>query len=104
MTLLGKRWTGLILLVLMKAPKRFGELSAEIESISERVLSQRLKELEREGVLERNVFPGPPVKVEYRLSEKGKALSSVIDSIGTWAERWIPGPEQATGKLVKKRR
>lgn len=86
--LLGKRWTGLILRLLLDGPRRFGAL-AEALQISERVLSSRLKELEGEGVLARTVFSGPPVRVEYRLTPKGLALGAVVEAIGAWAEAWV---------------
>ncbi|WP_257460417.1 winged helix-turn-helix transcriptional regulator [Archangium lipolyticum] len=87
--LLGKRWTGLILRVLLDGPRRFSELSGQMSAISERILSERLKELESEGIVERHVEPGPPVRVEYRLTDKGQALWKVIDEIGKWAEQWV---------------
>jgi DNA-binding HxlR family transcriptional regulator len=86
--ILGKRWTGLILRLLLDGPRRFGELAVALQ-ISERVLSGRLKELEAEQVLSRVVLPGPPVRVEYRLTPKGQALGSVVTAIGGWAERWV---------------
>ena len=86
--LLGKRWTGLILRLLLDGPRRFGELALALQ-ISERVLSARLKELEAEKVLARVVHAGPPVRVEYRLTRKGEALGSVVTAIGGWAERWV---------------
>lgn len=87
--LLGKRWTGLILRILLEGPRRFSELSGQLDAISERILSERLKELESEGVVERRVDAGPPVRVEYRLTDKGQALWKVVDEIGKWAERWV---------------
>lgn len=90
--LLGKRWTGLILRVLMDGPRRFSELAATVDGMSERMLSERLKELEGEGVVERRVLPEQPVRVEYRLTSKGQALSGVVDAIGRWAEKWIDLP------------
>ncbi|WNG32273.1 helix-turn-helix transcriptional regulator [Archangium violaceum] len=98
--LLGKRWTGLILRLLMEGPRRFSVLSGELSAISERILSERLKELESEGVVERHVEPGPPVRVEYRLTDKGQALGKVVDEIGQWAERWVdvkPSPRTSPG-------
>src|SRR5690242_5206443 len=71
---LGKRWTGLILDSLMQGPRRFCELTAAVEGLSDRVLSDRLRELELEGVIERVVYPQIPVRVEYRLTDKGYDL------------------------------
>jgi DNA-binding HxlR family transcriptional regulator len=91
--LLGKRWTGLILDTLMGGPRRFCELTATVEGLSDRVLSDRLRELEFEGIVERVVYPQIPVRVEYRLTEKGQDLRPVVDAIHTWAERWIELPQ-----------
>ena len=87
--LLGKRWTGLIIDALMGGPRRFCELTAIVEGLSDRVLSDRLRELELEDVIERVVYPQIPVRVEYRLTEKGRDLKPVVDAIHTWAQRWI---------------
>jgi DNA-binding HxlR family transcriptional regulator len=94
--LLGKRWTGLILDTLMSGPRRFCELTSTVEGLSDRVLSDRLREMESAGIIERVVYPQIPVRVEYRLTEKGQALKPVVDSIHTWAERWIELPQTST--------
>ena len=94
--LLGKRWTGLILDTLMSGPRRFCELTNTVEGLSDRVLSDRLREMESAGIIERVVYPQIPVRVEYRLTEKGQALKPVVDSIHTWAERWIELPQTST--------
>jgi DNA-binding HxlR family transcriptional regulator len=91
--LMGKRWTGLILDSLMGGPRRFCELTASVEGLSDRVLSDRLRELEVEGIIERIVYPHIPVRVEYRLTEKGSALRPVVQEMHTWAENWIPLPD-----------
>src|SRR5581483_11542856 len=90
--ILGKRWTGLLLDALMEGPRRFCELTALVEGLSDRVLSDRLRELETEGVVKRVVYPQIPVRVEYQLTEKGRALKPVIEAIHTWAEQWIELP------------
>jgi DNA-binding HxlR family transcriptional regulator len=87
--LLGKRWTGLIIMVLMERPLRFNEMAEQLAVVSDRMLSERLKELEAEGVIERRVYPETPVRVEYRLTEKGRALQPVVEAIGEWSHRWI---------------
>jgi DNA-binding HxlR family transcriptional regulator len=89
---LGKRWTGLLLNALMDGPRRFCELTALVEGLSDRVLSDRLRELEMEGVVQRVVYPQIPVRVEYQLTEKGRALKPVVDAIHAWAEEWIEPP------------
>ena len=91
--LLGKRWTGLLLDALMGGPKRFCELTSAVEGLSDRVLSDRLRELEVEGIIERIVYPQIPVRVEYRLTEKGRALKPVVEAIHNWAESWFPQPD-----------
>lgn len=93
--ILGKRWTGLLLHALLEGPRRFCELTSLVEGLSDRVLSDRLRELEFEGVVRRVVYPQIPVRVEYQLTEKGFALKPVVEAIHTWAEQWIPLPETA---------
>ena len=88
--LLGKRWTGLLLNALMNGPRRFCELTTLVEGLSDRVLSDRLRELEVEGVVQRVVYPQIPVRVEYQLTAKGYALKPVVDAIHAWAQEWIP--------------
>lgn len=91
--LLGKRWTGLILDSLMDGPRRFCELTSTVEGLSDRVLSDRLRELESEGIIERIVYPNIPVRVEYRLTGKGRDLRPVVQAIHEWAQQWIPLPQ-----------
>jgi DNA-binding HxlR family transcriptional regulator len=89
MQLLGKRWTGLILYTLLssQAPKRFSEISSQIP-ISGRLLTERLKELEEEGIVARHVYPDVPVRVEYSLTKKGQAMGPIIQSVQDWAGVW----------------
>ena len=87
--IIGKRWTGLILKVLMAGPLRFNEIAEQLQVISDRMLSERLKELEQEGVVERRVLPETPVRVEYTLTEKGRALGPVVQAIECWGEQWV---------------
>jgi DNA-binding HxlR family transcriptional regulator len=94
--LLGKRWTGLLLDALMEGPRRFCELTATVEGLSDRVLSDRLRELEVEGVVERIVYPQIPVRVEYKLTEKGLDLRPVVEAIHKWAEKWVTLPEDSS--------
>lgn len=94
--LLGKRWTGLLLDALMEGPRRFCELTATVEGLSDRVLSDRLRELEVEGVVERIVYPQIPVRVEYKLTEKGLGLKPVVEAIHEWAEKWVMLPEDSS--------
>jgi DNA-binding HxlR family transcriptional regulator len=90
--LIGRRWTGAIVQMLLAGPRRFNELLATIPGLSDRLLTERLRELESEGVLRRVVCPGPPLKVEYVLSERGRELEPVLHELGTWAERWVSVP------------
>jgi DNA-binding HxlR family transcriptional regulator len=87
--ILGKKWTGLIIRVLLGGPKRFKDVKEQIPDMSDRILTERMKELENFGVLKRNVYPETPVRIEYELTSKGKDLISVIESIQTWAENWM---------------
>ena len=90
--LLGKRWTGLLIHALMDGPRRFCELTATVEGLSDRVLSDRLRELEVEGIVERIVYPRIPVRVEYQLTEKGHALKPIYEEIQQWATHWVELP------------
>ena len=87
--LIGRRWTGAILYVLMGTRCRFTTLREAIPDITDRMLSERLQELEEEGIVERTVIPDTPVRVEYALSVKGKGLASTIEAISVWAEKYI---------------
>ena len=95
--LLGKRWTGAIVVLLLGGANRFNELASRIPEMSDRMLSERLKELEAEGIVERVVLPETPVRVEYRLTEKGRSLQDAVGAISEWAERWLPLPESEGG-------
>jgi DNA-binding HxlR family transcriptional regulator len=87
--LIGRRWTGAIIFVLLKRRLRFAELRDCIPGITDRMLSERLQELEQEGIVERTVVPESPIRVEYSLTEKGHALAKPIDAIAAWAHDWI---------------
>ncbi|MEC0089991.1 winged helix-turn-helix transcriptional regulator [Paenibacillus macquariensis] len=86
---LGKRWNGLIIQTLMSGPKRFKDISSLIPSMSDKMLSERMKDLEVEGIVVRHVYPETPVRIEYELTEKGKGLRSVMEQIQLWAEKWV---------------
>ena len=86
--LLGKRWTGLILRVLLDGPTSFSKIARTVTNLSDRVLSERLKDLERRGVVQRRVDPSIPVKIEYSLTTKGRDLQEVLDALQRWADRW----------------
>lgn len=86
--LIGKRWTGAILCALTDGPQRFAELTRAVPGLSDRLLSQRLRELEEEGLVEREVESGAPVRVTYSLTEKGAELRPAIAELKQWARRW----------------
>ncbi|MEV3872696.1 helix-turn-helix domain-containing protein [Streptomyces sp. NPDC049906] len=88
--LLGKRWTGLIISVLLEGPVHFSELRRAIPGISERMLSDRLSELAGEGLVLREVVEGPPLRVAYRLTRSGVALKPALAALGEWAETHLP--------------
>ncbi len=87
--LLGKRWTGLIIRVLLHGPQRFRDISAVIPAMSDRMLAERFKELEAAGILTRLVYPETPVRIEYELTEKGRTLQPVMDEVQHWADNWL---------------
>lgn len=87
--ILGKRWTGLIIKVLLEGPKRFKDFSEIIPTMSDRMLAERFKELEAAGILRRIVYPETPVRIEYELSEMGKALEPAMDEVQKWADVWL---------------
>jgi DNA-binding HxlR family transcriptional regulator len=86
--LVGRRWTGAVIQLLLNGPARYAELRDAIPDISDRMLSERLRELEDEGIVSRNVIPASPVRVEYALTPKGRALEPALAAIGKWAQRW----------------
>lgn len=87
--LIGRRWTGAILRSMLSGATRFSDITASIPSLSDRLLSERLKELELHGIVTRTVIPQTPVRIEYRLTEKGRALSDVVEAISIWGEAWL---------------
>jgi len=87
--LVGRRWSGAIVFVLLRSRARFAEIRDAIPDITDRMLSERLQELEQEGVIERTVIPETPVRVEYSLTKKGKALVPVVDALVDWAHKWV---------------
>jgi len=95
--LLGKRWTGLIIQVLLTGSKRFGEIVDRIPNMSDRMLAERLKQLEEAGIVTRQVYPETPVRIEYLLTDKGKELTPIMSEVQNWADKWmklIPCPEE----------
>ena len=87
--LIGARWTGAIVRAMLAGVTHFSELRCAIPGLSDRMLSERLKELESEGIVVREVTPSTPVRVEYHLTDKGRALGGVLQSVSAWAGEWI---------------
>ncbi len=88
--ILAKRWTPLIIRVLLDGGCRFRELTVTIPGLSDRLVAERLRELKAEGIVERWVYADRPVRVEYRLTPKGRALEPVINELQNWADSWDP--------------
>ena len=98
--LLGKRWSGVILGLLLQGPARFALLARTIPGISERMLSDRLAELAEAGIIDREVIPGPPLGVVYRLTESGRALGPSLLELGQWADLYMgSSPGRSKRKL-----
>jgi DNA-binding HxlR family transcriptional regulator len=89
--LVGKRWTGAILYVLLESgrPLRFSEIAHAVPDLSDRLLSERMKELEQHGIVERRVTGAGPVRVDYVLTERGRELSAPLGELKRWADRWM---------------
>ena len=104
--LIGARWTGALLNVLLRGPVRYADLRSAVPEISDRMLCERLRALEDADIVVRKVSPEPPVRVDYELTEKGRALEPALNAIGAWAEKWIPLPtkSEATRNRSAKRR
>jgi DNA-binding HxlR family transcriptional regulator len=101
--LIGRRWTGAIIFVLLRSSCRFAALREAIPDITDRMLSDRLQELEAEGIVARTVVPDTPVRVEYSLTKKGRSLVTAIDAIAEWAHKWIEA-DKAKEKTAEPRR
>lgn len=94
--LIGRRWTGAVIRALLPGRARYCELSEAIPDISDRMLAERLRELESEGIVSRTVVPSSPVRIEYELTPKGHALEESVSAIARWADEWVrpEGPEE----------
>jgi DNA-binding HxlR family transcriptional regulator len=87
--LLGRRWTGVIIYMLLQKPHRFNELLTAVHGISDRLLTERLRELEEARLVERRVIPESPVKVEYSLTETGRDAHEIVVATYRWANKWF---------------
>jgi DNA-binding HxlR family transcriptional regulator len=90
--LLGGRWTGAVLKALLTGSHRFADIKAAVPKLSDTMLSQRLRELEAAGLVERHVLATSPVRVEYQLTEMGRDVDPILDAVIAWSHRWIPLP------------
>lgn len=88
MDIISRRWTGLIIYQLLTGPQRFCAVQSALP-ISGRLLSERFKDLENEGIVDRHVYPEIPVRIEYSLTEKGRALEPIIREIQIWSQDWV---------------
>jgi DNA-binding HxlR family transcriptional regulator len=103
--LIGARWTGAVLALLMRGRTRYADLRSGVPEISDRMLSERLRALEQAGIVVRHVSPDPPVRVDYELTEKGRALEPSLKAIQDWADRWVDMPvSTATAPAASRRR
>jgi DNA-binding HxlR family transcriptional regulator len=88
--LIGRRWTGAILEILMQGGSlRFSTIAAAVPDLSDRMLSDRLKELESYRLVDHTVYPGPPVRVQYALTHAGLQLAPALEELKRWAQRWL---------------
>ena len=92
-SIVGRKWTLLIVYNLLKGGKRFNELKASLDGVSSKTLSKELSALVDKGMVERKVNPGPPVTVEYSLTEMGRDLEELIETMHSWGKRWLANPE-----------
>ncbi|GEK91372.1 winged helix-turn-helix transcriptional regulator [Alkalibacterium kapii] len=88
-SILGKKWMGLIIDVLLDGPRRFKDISQAITGVSDRVLVERLKELEKENIVTRELDDDCDMKSGYCLTEKGKSLKNVMLEVQLWADQWV---------------
>ena len=94
--IIGRRWSGAILRAMLAGATRYTDIVAAVPKLSDRLLSERLKEFEAVGIVDRVVIPDTPVRVEYHLTQKGAELEPAFRELADWAEKWIelePLPE-----------
>ena len=96
--LIGRRWNGAVIRLLLGGRRRYCGLRDAIPDISDRMLSERLKELEAAGIVRRIVTPDTPVRVEYELTDKGRALEEPLRALGDWASAWMPANAEAVSR------
>lgn len=86
--LIGRRWTGAIVRSMLCGSLRFSDILHNVPGLSDRLLSERLRELEAQGIVSRTVYPETPVRIEYALTEKGTELQEIVLALSGWASRW----------------
>jgi DNA-binding HxlR family transcriptional regulator len=96
--LIGTRWTGAVLRALFTGQHRYAQIKAAIPGVSDTMLAQRLRALQEQELVERRVLSTTPVQVEYHLTQRGLELEPVLESIITWAHKWIPLPEETSAQ------
>lgn len=89
LNLIGDKWKVLILRELLSGTKRFGELSRAISGVSQKMLTQQLRQMEQDGLVARQVYAEVPPRVEYSLTENGKSLKPIMDSMLEWGSQYI---------------
>ncbi|MEX1022792.1 MAG: helix-turn-helix domain-containing protein [Dehalococcoidia bacterium] len=99
--LVGRRWTGAIIRAMLAGHTRFSDIAATVPGLSDRLLSERLKELAGEALIERSVHDDAPGRVEYRLTEKGRELAPVIEALSAWAQSWVPADIEGDREAVR---
>ena len=97
--LVGKRWSSAILLALARGATRFGEIRSQVPGLSDRMLAERMRELQASQLVEREVVPSTPVQIRYRLTERGIDLIRALQPLVKWGHRWQPLPDK-TGKAA----
>lgn len=100
--IVGRRWAGAVIRALLAGVTRFNEIAAVCAGLSHRVLAQRLRDLEADGILVRIVHAEMPVRIEYRLTAKGEALAGAVIALTEWAEQWLrdePADEERAAEV-----
>ena len=95
--LIGRRWTAAIIRNLLAGAVRFSDILAQVPGLSDRLLTERLRELEGEGIVARTVIPESPVRVEYALTPKGQDLRAIVEALDAWTGRWGPAEHAMPG-------
>ena len=102
--LIGRRWSGAILIALASGRDRYSAVRDAIPGLSDRMLCDRLRELEAAGLVRRDVVPTTPVNVRYQLTAKGQALGPVLDALSAWAGDWVEGFDDPEASPARDRR